>query len=57
MPWRIENGYPVRYSVHTAPAPPEVKQTEEFDEVLVCPECGRDYKTQAGLDNHIDDKH
>lgn len=62
MPWIIENGYPVRQnvsarqSVDTRVSPPEVTQSVEFD-VLVCPECGREYKTQAGLDSHLEDKH
>lgn len=59
MPWRIENGKPVR-------VPAEVAVTKEFDGlavevtsegVLVCPECGREYKTETGLENHIADKH
>lgn len=56
MPWIIENGYPVRQNVDTRVSPPEVTQSVEFD-VLVCPECGREYKTQAGLDSHLEDKH
>lgn len=29
------------------------KKTEEF----VCPECGKVYKSQAALDNHMKEKH
>lgn len=61
MPYRFENGKPVHFSVHTGPTPPEIPASTEFDEVvpdvLYCPHCGRDYKTQAGLDNHIETKH
>lgn len=31
----------------------DLTPTPEF----VCPECGKTYKTEAGRDNHVDDKH
>lgn len=54
MPWIIEDGKPVKIDVGISV--PEVTVTREFDE-LVCPECGKEYKTQTGLDNHLDSKH
>lgn len=57
MPWRIENGQPVRVGL----TPQEVTVTKEFDDladdVLTCPECDREYKTEAGLENHLATKH
>jgi hypothetical protein len=26
-------------------------------ETLTCPECGKEYKTESGLESHISDKH
>lgn len=61
MPWKLINGQPVRVEV----SPQEVTVTKEFDGlevevtdgVLSCPECGKEYKTEQGLENHLDDKH
>ena len=30
------------------------KQQEKQDEVFVCPHCGKEYKTQKGLDKHLE---
>jgi hypothetical protein len=60
MPWRIENGQPVRIrpEVKVTVSPQEVTTTIEVaTDVFVCPECGKEYKTETGLDNHVDDKH
>ena len=55
MPWVIRNGVPVKSGL----SPQEVTVAEEFDAAteLTCPECGREYKTEAGLDRHISTKH
>jgi hypothetical protein len=49
VPWKIRNGLPVQ-EVKTGLTPPEV--TIEVDG-LVCPYCGKEYKTERGLDNHL----
>ena len=55
MAWKIENGRPVR----TGLTPPEVTTRTDAPsaDLFVCPECGREYKTETGLDNHLADKH
>ena len=30
---------------------------KEQDELFACPVCGKEYKTQEGLDKHIAEKH
>jgi predicted RNA-binding Zn-ribbon protein involved in translation (DUF1610 family) len=58
MGWKIENGRPVRESVRTTLSPPEVEiKTEVAVTDFVCPECGREYKTERGLESHLSDKH
>lgn len=50
MAWKIVDGQPLRVSV------PEVKVALAPQEVvadLVCPTCGKEYKTERGLDNHL----
>ena len=53
MGWKIENGAMVR----VGPAPQEITVQPEITDELVCPECGREYKTESGLTRHISDKH
>ena len=37
--------------------PGEAPSEEPAAEKVVCPHCGKEYKTQEGLDKHIKDKH
>lgn len=63
MPWKIENGKPVRVSVRQSISEPEVstghvlEAEAEAAGLLECPECGREYKTEDWLERHIEDKH
>lgn len=58
MPWRIVDGQPQRVrvpEVSTALPPPEITPAVSPAEIeLVCPHCGKEYKTAKGLDNHLD---
>jgi hypothetical protein len=57
MAYKIVGGRPVRVEVtRTVGHHPEVVTTVEL-EVFTCPECGKGYKTEAGLDRHTEDKH
>ena len=56
--WKIENGRPVKVTVRNTLPPPEVSiETEVTAEGLVCPECGKEYRTERGLAAHIEGKH
>lgn len=59
MPWQIRNGKPVKVTpeVHTGVGPAEVPTVTQVVEDFSCPVCGRSYKTEAGRDSHVDDKH
>lgn len=48
MPFVVINGQPT-----WEPDFPEVTVEIEVSD-LTCPECGKEYKTQRGLDNHSD---
>ena len=37
--------------------PGEAPNVEPAAEKFTCPHCGKEYKTQEGLDKHIKDKH
>ena len=37
--------------------PPENEATSDDAGEFVCPVCGKSYKTQAGLDKHMTEKH
>lgn len=53
MAWKVVDGQPQRVAgpeVKAGLTPPEV--TTEVDD-LVCPHCGKEYKTERGLDNHL----
>lgn len=57
MPYVIQGGRPVRVEVtRTVGNHPEVTVDIEL-EVYACPECGKEYKTEYGLSNHLEDKH
>jgi hypothetical protein len=45
--------------VRSGLAPPEVtaKTDAPSTDLFMCPECGREYKTETGRDNHVADKH
>ena len=44
------------HELSEAQARSRLSKTQITDE-LVCPECGREYKTESGLTRHISDKH
>ena len=45
------------YSLQRARKMREQKQKEQEQELFVCPHCDKEYKTQKGLDKHIETKH
>lgn len=58
MPWRIIDGQPVKVTrgeVAVTLPPPEVEVSTEIEvDLFVCPECGKEYRTERGLENHAD---
>lgn len=57
MPWKIVDGQPQRTGgpeVSIAVTPPEIKSPGPTELDLTCPTCGKEYKTERGLDNHLD---
>lgn len=57
MPYVIQGGRPMQVAVtRTVGHHPEVVTDVEL-EVFTCPECGKEYKTETGLTNHLEDKH
>lgn len=57
MPWILENGKPVRIDTQLSPQEISVTPPDLDEGLLVCPECGREYKTETGLENHLATKH
>lgn len=53
MAWKIRNGVPVQ-EVTTGLTPPEVTIEVPY---LLCPYCGKEYKTIKGLEAHESSKH
>jgi len=47
----------VRASVRHTLSPPEVSIKTEVAAELTCPYCGREYRTERGLEAHIEGKH
>lgn len=56
MAWKIVDGRPTKVEVTVGLSPAEVKPAQIEVEVseLVCPHCGKEYKTERGLENHLD---
>ena len=52
MPYQVVDGSMVRVE-RTFPGVPEVSVTTEV-EVLLCPVCGKSYRTERGLTNHLE---
>ena len=57
MPYVIQGGRPIKVEItRTVGNHPEVVTDVEL-EVYPCPECDKEYKTEYGLANHLEDKH
>jgi hypothetical protein len=62
MPWTIgPDGKPRKVEVKVGLSPaevaPSVVEVTLTDGVLECPHCDKTYKTEAGFENHLADKH
>lgn len=54
MPYIIQGGIPVRVSVSVTP---QGAEDHDADVMHSCPECDKDYKTESGLERHLEEKH
>lgn len=66
MPWVLRNGVPTKVDgpvqvgeIDTRVTAPEVPASIHFEipYEVACPECGKVYRTDSGLENHIASKH
>jgi hypothetical protein len=54
MPWEVRGGRTVRVSDDIQVV---VEKVTTLEVGYVCDECDKVYKTKAGLENHVADKH